>query len=248
MLIATDKNNKVGVYRKTYTGLGSINGYYYYFNLKSGSRLRLKAPDDRKWSLNQNLNIYNDNFTYDVSDDQKLLTINVRNLNKKVLYIYDFCLNLDGVNTFISFIINWNYQSSYNNVYYNNDIVNDPTFLLGYSDCVYYCIQHQNVFPTFTLNESGTAFDLNLQSLLNNINDNWTLNSNTLLKPHQSKVEEILERLNYTPGIIYPQMQILWTVIPPENTILYPETQIIWDIQNPVVGFNLELTAEWDVT
>lgn len=255
MLITTDKNNKVGVYRKTYTGLGSVNGYYYYFKLKSGSRLRLTAPDDRKWSLYQNLDIYNNNFSYDISQDEKLLTIYVKNLDKNTLYLYDFCLDLNGVSTFISFIVNWNYQSSYNHVYYNNQIVGDPTFMLGYSDCLYYCIQYQNVFPTFTLNESQTEFNLNLQTLINDIDSTWTSNSSILLKPHQSKIQEILDRLNYNPGILYPQIQILWTVTPPTNIILYPEVQVLWNIETPMINQSIEpqseeinLTAEWVVT
>jgi len=250
MLIATDKNNKVGVYRKTYTGLGYVNGYYYYFKLKSDSRLRLKAPDDKKWSLYQNLSIYNDNFSYSISDDEKILTIYIKDLNKNTLYLYDFCLDLNGVSTFISFIINWNYQGSYNHVYYNNQIINDPTFMIGYSDCVYYCIQYQNVFPTFTLNESQNEFNLNLESLINDINSTWTSSSNILLKPHQSKVQEILDRLNYDVGILYPQIQILWTIVSPTNIILYPETQVLWNIQSPVQTIQsqeINLTAEWTI-
>jgi hypothetical protein len=220
MLIATDKNQKVGYYTKTFTGMGVLNAYYYFFRLKSGSRLKLKAPENSEWNIteNSNIGIQNNNFEYSISNDKKILYINVKNIPKNSLHLYDFLLNVNGKDTFISFVINWNYYYSYDKIYYNNnEVLTNKPFYCAYADSVWYSIQYQNVFPTFSTNESNTKMILNRLNLITNIENNWKNNTNIYQKPRQSKVSEILNGLaSYTEIVTSsPLINITWTINQP---------------------------------
>jgi len=222
MLIATNKNQKVGFYKKTFTGMGALNGYYYFFRLKSGSRLKLKAPGTSLWSIpvESNIDVLNSNFDCSISSNGKFLNLNVKNIPKECLHLYDFLVKLDGVNTFITFVMNWNYMGDYDKVYYNNKqiISMNHEFYLGYADCIWYNVEYQNISPVFSTNET-MKFTLNLLSLISTIEDNWKNNTNIYQKPHQSKVQQILNRLGtyiLEPTLpTLPQSQITWTVVPP---------------------------------
>ena len=222
MLISTSKNQKVGFYKKTFTGLGALNGYYYFFRLKSGSTLKLKAPGTSLWSIpiGSNVDVLNPNFDCSISLNGKFLNLNVKNIPKECLHLYDFLVKLDGINTFITFVMNWNYIGDYDKVYYNNKQITliNYEFYLGYADCIWYNVEYQNISPTFSTNET-MKFTLNLLSLISIIEDNWKNNTNIYQKPHQSKVQQILNRLGtytFEPTLpTLPQSQITWTVVPP---------------------------------
>ncbi len=219
MLIATDRNQKVGYYTKTFTGMGVLSAYYYFFRLKSGSRLKLKAPNNSQWNMteNSNLGISNNNFNYSISNDKKTLYINVNNIPKNSLHLYDFLLNLDGKDVFISFSINHNYHLSYNKIYYNNnEVLTDKLFYSAYADSIWYSIEYQNVFPTFSTNEANTQMILNVADLISDIENNWKNNTNIYQKPKQSKVSEILKGLSsYTEEVSLPQILIFWNIVQP---------------------------------
>lgn len=248
MLISTDKSQKFGYYRKTYTGFGDLNAYYYYFRLKSGSRLRLKAPDNKSWSVVPATFADTNVFNYEISNNQKILTIKIKNIPKDSFYLYDFMVKLDGIDTFISFVINRNYEYSYQNAYYNNQIITENyNFYLGYSEYLWYSIEYQNVFHSFSSNETDTQFTLNLSSLILDIENNWFYNTNIYKKPHQSKVQDILNKLNSYDGGGEPPVdnrpgaQIIWNIISPIT--LFAQ----WNLEEEPTNDNLTIQAIWTI-
>lgn len=242
-MLITDNHKRLGIFKKTYTGFGALSGYYYYFRLNKNSILKLKAPNNNTWSI-VNSDILNQNFNYFLSDNNKTLNISIKNIiDKNNLYIYTFYTRLNGIDTFISFIINWNYQD-YNKVYYNNiEQTINKEFYMGFADSIYYSIEFDNIIPTFSNNESHTTFTLNTDRLVLDINTNW---NDIKTKPHLSKITSIVSRLNSFILVTNPEIIMSWTVeIPPEN--IKPEINLTWLIESPTVNNNPQINISWDV-